>query len=398
MTNALSKINLSGRFAKIVAAIVLAVLVGGAAKLGLEQRDNEITVDFDRTVSLYEGSKVRILGVDVGRVTKIRPRGNIVRVTISWEAKYDIPADAKAVVVSPSVVGDRFVQLAPAYTSGPKLADGSHLDASRTGVPTELDDTFAALDQVARTLGPDGVNEDGTLSRILESSAKNLDGKGAEIRTSIEEFAKLTTTADRTKDDMFASVEKIETFVSALEANDASVREFNASLANVSDVLADESDDLQLAVRELATALTQIQSYVAENEKGIRRNVDGLADVTNNLAKQRSELAKILKDGPTALGNLATAYNPTTGTIDARGSLKGSKTGKFSVLTDPYQVGGYCGAASAQNPQYEEACYAVTDVLAQLAAKAELVGKSKAGAAATPVQPVNSLASLMGVA
>ncbi|HPU13727.1 MAG TPA: MCE family protein [Aeromicrobium sp.] len=397
MSVAIGKFKLSRRVVQIGAALLAVVLLAGAARVVWGPKENTVTVDFDRTVSLYEGSMVRVLGVNVGKVAKITPRGKTVRVKIVWDDEYKIPADVRAVVVSPSVVGDRFVQLAPAYTTGPKLKDGAHLDASRTGVPTELDETFAALDQVARTLGPEGVNKDGTLSKVLASSAKNLDGKGAEIRTSIEEFAKLSETADRSKDDMFASVEKIEKFVSALETNDQSVREFNSSLAGVSDVLADEGDDLQVAVRELAGALAQIQTYVAENRTGIRRNVEGLADVTSSLAKQRSQLAKILKDGPTALGNLATAYNPTTGTLDTRGSLKGSKSGKFSVLTDPYQVGGYCSAASAQNPDYEEACYAVADVLAQLAAQAETVGKAKAGAVA-PASAPDSLASMMGVA
>src|SRR5690606_1292721 len=108
---------------------------------------------------------------------------------------------------------------------------------------------------------------------------------------------------------------------------------FNASLAGVSDVLASEGDDLQLAVRELASALQQVQGYVAENRTSLRRNVDGLSKVTTSLSKQRKDLAKILESGPKALANLATAYNPTNGTIDARTSLRGSETGEFTVMT-----------------------------------------------------------------
>jgi len=379
----------------LVAAVVLALTAAASVAIVARGDRTTITVDFERSVSLYEGSKVRILGVDVGTVEKLTPRGQNVRAVISWDGDHDVPADAKAVIVSPSVVGDRFVQLVPAYTGGAKLQDGAHLDQSRTGTPTELDETFAALDRVATTLGPDGLNEDGAVSDLLSSSAENLDGKGAELRESIEALSKLTRTADGSKDELFASVEQIERFVSALEANDASVRRFNASLAGVSDVLADEGDDLQLAVRELAAALQQVQGYVAENRTALRKNVRGLTSVTKSLSKKRKELAQILESGPRALSNLATAYNPTNGTIDARTSLRGSETGEFTVMTTPEQVQGFCGPVNQQNPDYRPACLAMGKVLVWLGQQADPSSAQGAtGASAAP----RTLADIMGVA
>lgn len=380
----------------VVAAGVVLGLVVALALVVLSGADRRtITVDFERSVSLYEGSKVRILGVDVGTVEKLTPRGQNVRARISWDGEYDVPADAKAVIVSPSVVGDRFVQLVPAYTGGAKLNDGAHIDQSRTGTPTELDETYAALDRVATTLGPKGLNEEGAVSDLLANSAKNLDGKGAEMRESIAALSKLTKTADGSKDELFASVEQIERFVSALEANDDSVRRFNASLAGVSDVLAGEGDDLQLAVRELASALQQVQGYVAENRTSLRRNVDGLSKVTTSLSKQRKDLAKILESGPKALANLATAYNPTNGTIDARTSLRGSETGEFTVMTTAEQVQGFCGPVAQQNADYRPACLAMGKILVWLGQQAD---PSTAGAAAATSADPKTLADLMGVA
>lgn len=388
----------------VVAALACLALVAVAAVATVTRSDqNTVTVDFERTVSLYEGSKVRILGVDVGTVEKITPRGQTVRAEISWDAEFDVPADAKALVVSPSVVGDRFVQLAPAYTGGPKLHSGSHLDQSRTGTPTELDETFAALDDVATTLGPDGLNKDGAVSDLVANSADNLEGKGAEIRESIAALAKLSTTVDGTKDEFFTSIEQIERFVSALETNDASVRRFNSSLAGVSQVLAGEGDDLQAAVRELAGALTQVQSYVAENRGVLRKNIAGLSDVTENLAEQRKNLGKILDQGPKALSNLATAYNPTTGTLDARGSIKGSTSRGMTVLTESFYVAAYCSLSTKENAKYKEACDAVGELVSFLAAQALRTGSDAGTAAASSAPPAGSsteesLSYLMGVA
>jgi phospholipid/cholesterol/gamma-HCH transport system substrate-binding protein len=377
--NAISRRLPSGLIAVVAALLCLAVVAALAVAVTQRSNANTMTVDFERTVSLYEGSTVRILGVDVGTVEKLTPRGQNVRAEISWDAEYEVPADVQAVIVSPSVVGDRFVQLTPAYTGGAKLRDGTHLDQTRTAMPTELDETFAALDKVAVTLGPEGLNKDGSVSKLLESSADNLEGKGGELRESIAALAKLSTTVDGTKDEFFTSIEQIETFVSALETNDASVRRFNSSLAGVSEVLAGEGDDLQLAVRELAGALQQIQGYVAENRGVLRKNISGLKDVTKSLSKQRKNLDRVLEQGPKALSNLAMAYNPTTGTLDARGSIKGSKDRKMTVLTENFYVGAYCALSTRQNPKYQDACDAVTELVGVLADQAQAAG-SEAGA------------------
>lgn len=406
MSTSIHRGRMPRRTLQILAALLaLVLLIALAVALVNREKKNTITVDFDRTVSLYEGSTVRILGVDVGTVEKITPRGNNVRVKLAWDSQYKVPADVDAVIVSPSVVGDRFVQLTPAYTGGATIQNGAHLDQSRTATPTELDETFAALDKVAVALGPDGANKNGALSETLANSAANLDGQGAEIRKSITELAKLTKTVDGSKDALFSSMEKIEQFVSALEANDDSVRSFNTSLASVSDVLADESDDLQGAVRELATALSQIQTYVADNRQVLRKNINGLTDVTESLAKQRDDLGAILKQGPKALAGLATAYNPTTGTLDTRGTIKGSKTKAFVTLTEGFNVSPYCSLAVQEDPKFVGACIAVGNIVDflvdQVAASNQATGKSSAAVNPTDygmASDADSLADLMGVA
>ncbi|MFC6150291.1 MULTISPECIES: MCE family protein [Mumia] len=391
--------RVSRRLVEIVVVVgVLALIAALVVVLVPRSEKHTATVEFDRTVSLYEGSKVRILGVDVGTVESITPQGSSVRVRLSWDARYDVPEDVKAVIVSPSVVGDRFVQLTPAYSGGARLADGAHLDQTRSATPTELDETFEALDRVATALGPEGANKDGALSDLLETSADNLDGRGAEIRRSIAALAKVTTTVDGSKDELFSSMEKIERFVEALEKNDESVRSFNSSLASVSDVLSGERDDLQAALRELASALGMIQGYVDENRVSLRKNVDGLADVTKSLASQRKNLAALLEKGPTALANLATAYNPTTGTIDTRGTIKGKADGTFRTLTQPAYVSAYCGLASGQHPEYADACYALGDVITWLGQQADGTAKRSTAGDARADTGADDLATLMGVA
>src|SRR6476620_818384 len=109
----------------VVAALVLAAMP--------DQEKKYVTASFPRTVSLYEGSDVRILGVPVGKVESVRPSGTDVTVKMWYDAKYDVPANAQAVIISPAIVGDRFVQLTPVFKEGEqKLKDDAVLTAKST--------------------------------------------------------------------------------------------------------------------------------------------------------------------------------------------------------------------------------------------------------------------------
>jgi len=72
--------------------------------------------------------EVKILGIEVGSVTKVSPRGDSVKIEMKYDHKYKLPADAISVVVANSLVSDRYIQLAPAYPgSGPTLKNGANI-------------------------------------------------------------------------------------------------------------------------------------------------------------------------------------------------------------------------------------------------------------------------------
>ena len=108
------------------AVVTIVVILVAATFLLVRQPDekNHVTAHFPRAVSVYKGSDVRVLGVNVGRVTAVIPEGNSVRVEMEYDAEVKLPKDAKATVITPTLVADRFVQLTPVYTEGRKMAAG----------------------------------------------------------------------------------------------------------------------------------------------------------------------------------------------------------------------------------------------------------------------------------
>lgn len=303
----------------IVPAVIVALVVAAALTMFRGGDQKTLVAHFPRTISIYEGSDVRILGVPVGKVTKVTPSGTDVVVEMAYDPKIQVPADAKAVIIAPSIVGDRYVQLTPTYEEGDQvIADGEVLDTDRTAVPLELDQIYSSIDQLTVALGPTGANKTGALSDLLETTAKNFGGEGAQFHQTIENFSKLSQTLDDNKDELFGSARQLEGFINTLAKNDTTVRSFNQSLANVSTMLSGERNELAASLKNLATAMTQVSSFVKENRDALGRNIKGLNRVAKVLVHQRNNLDEVLTDAPLALNNLALTYNPEAGTLDTR--------------------------------------------------------------------------------
>lgn len=317
----------------IVGAFVVVLLVGAALMVLPGSGTRHVTAEFPRTISLYEGSAVKILGVSVGKVDSVEPAGTKVRVKFSYDAEHKVPADAKAVVISPSIVGDRFIQLTPVYTGGPVLADGARLGIDRTATPLELDQIFGSINELTKALGPDGANKidetgTGALTRLLDSTARNFGGQGVQFNQTLQNLSKLTKTLADNKDELFGTVTEIENFTSTLAKNDDTVRKFNDSLAAGAQLLADERDELAAVLQNLSVAMTQVRSFVADNKQLLSTNIRELNKISKVLVKNRGALDSILTDAPVALNNLFLAYNETTGTLDTRANV-GETVGKL---------------------------------------------------------------------
>jgi phospholipid/cholesterol/gamma-HCH transport system substrate-binding protein len=336
-------------FALVVVGLVTFLFNGGDQKT--------LTAEFPRAVSIYQGSDVRVLGVPVGKIDSVTPSGTDVIVKMHYDANVQIPADAKAVIVSPSIVGDRFVQLTPAYTGGPVLATGATLTEQQTAVPLELDQIYSSVDDLTVALGPNGANKKGALTDLLDSTARNFGGQGAKFHRTIKNFSRLSQTLADNKDQLFGSVRELEGFVHTLARNDRTVRGFNSQLADVSHMLKGERGDLAASLHNLSIAMRQVSSFVKDNRAILGKNIAGLDQVTQILVKQRAALAETLRDAPLALNNLLLTYNPQAGTLDTRANL-GEVVNQ--IQSDPTTF--LCGIVDQTN-QSGEACDAIKQLL-----------------------------------
>ncbi len=310
---------------RIVLLVLLLIVLGAVLNVARTPKEMKtVTAEFPRAVSVYKGTDVRILGVNVGEVTAVTPAGNAVRVEIEYDASYDVPADAQAVIVTPTLVADRFVQLTPVYESGPTLKDGAEIELPDTGVPVELDRIYSSLQALTRALGPNGVNKNGSLNNLLRAGREALEGQGAAGNEMIRELALAAETFGDGAGPLFETVTNLARFTETLADNDALVRAFMRDLAGVSQTLAAESDELQQAVAAVASAVGTVETFVRDNREGLAKNIRQLTSVMSAIASEKDNLRSALEIAPTAMDSLHLGFDHQTGSQNSRVGISGN--------------------------------------------------------------------------
>ncbi|GAA4530271.1 MCE family protein [Amycolatopsis samaneae] len=306
----------------VLFAVLLAlVVVAGLWWLFSGNGKHHATVYFSRAVGVYTGSDVRLLGVRIGQVDSVTPRGEQVEVGLTFDGSAGIAADTTVVVIAPSVVADRYVQFAKLARGGPRLTDNAVIGTNRTATPVELDQLYGSLDTLAKALGPNGANSGGALSDLLRTGSRNLAGNGKPFNESVRNFAELARTLAGNSSDLFGTVDELQKFTTMLATNDRQVSDVNRQLARISETLAANKDELTGALRGLGGALGDIQAFIRDNRGQIKSNVDKLALTTQTLVDKRASVAELLDVAPIAAQNVVNAVDPVTGTLQGRGNL-----------------------------------------------------------------------------
>jgi phospholipid/cholesterol/gamma-HCH transport system substrate-binding protein len=317
----LSKLSRTGA---IIAALVV-VLALVAAVIGYEMykraTTTTVTAEFDNALAVYPGDRVQIMGVKVGKIDSIEPTGNgdRMKVTLSFDSQYKVPANAVASVLNPTVVASRVLQLDPPYTGGPVLATGDNIPVERTRVPVEWDDIRSQLDKLVTELGPTPSQPKGPLGDLVDSLADNLNGKGKQINETFRSLSDAVAALNEGRGDLFATTKALAVFVNALHQSDQQFVALNTNLATFTGALTNSDQELSKALVEINNLLKTARKFVDDNGSLLSRDINNLADVTNALMQPdaRNGIETALHVYPTLAANTAQIYHPTHGAIVA---------------------------------------------------------------------------------
>jgi phospholipid/cholesterol/gamma-HCH transport system substrate-binding protein len=299
----------------ITLVITLAIATVLVARPWWKPARNTYVAYFANTNGLYTGDEVRILGVAVGTVETIDPQPRAAKVTFTVDRQYPVPADVQAAILSPSLVSARAIQLVPAYSSGPKLAEGATIPKERTAVPVEWDDLRQQLEKLTDSLQPTTPGGPSAVGEFINSTAANLRGEGDTARDTVIKLSQVVSALGDHSTDIFSTVRNLQLLVSALSSSSDLLAAFNTNLADITTVLSNTPNEVADATKGLDGAMNDLRGFVAENREGLGVTFDHLNAITTALNDSRGDVKQVLHIAPTVFQNFMNIYQPAQSAV-----------------------------------------------------------------------------------
>ncbi|MEO3783660.1 MCE family protein [Actinocorallia sp. B10E7] len=211
-----------------------------------------VVVYFEKTPALYEKSRVKVLGANVGTVEDLRVEDDKVRVELRVDSDVPLPADVRATIAAESAIGERSVILFPAWKPGGERAEaGTVIPVERTEPAVEIDEALSAFTTLAESVDPKKVRQ------LVGTGVELLEGRGDSINRALSTTAELA-------DDLAAQDEQIVSVAKGL-------RDLSSSLNRRDDELRTLIDSFSTVSGQLADERTRLKNFLVGLETLIRR-------------------------------------------------------------------------------------------------------------------------------
>jgi phospholipid/cholesterol/gamma-HCH transport system substrate-binding protein len=339
---------MSTRNVRIALSAALAVLLVAGAVVVVRSVSHharqQIVAYFDNSNGIFVGDEIRILGVPVGEIERIEPQPDNAKITFWVDKQYKVPAEVKAVIISPQLVTARAIQLIPAYSGGPVLGPDAVIPESRTAVPVEWDDFREQLQTLTDTLQPTEPGGVSPLGSLINTAADNLRGEGGNIRETLIELSQAFSALGDHSGDLFTTIKNLSILVSALRSSTNLMSDLNRNLAGVTAAVANGPDEVGRAVEDINTAAGDVQSFVADNKEALGTTSDKLASITTAIYESIDDVKQTLHLAPNAFQNFMNIFEPGGG----------SGTGVLAATNFQNPISFLCGglqAASRMNAE-----------------------------------------------
>lgn len=293
--------------ALIAASVPACGLVGGSDTY-------ELTAFFDRAVSVFPSSDVRVLGLPAGSVADVEIDGDQVRVDMRIPADIQIPEDATAQIVPQSLIGERYIQISPAFREGMTPAeDGDVLE--KTVIPVEPDEALAALKEFLDSLDPDGIGD------LVTNLEEDLRGNGPALNSALGSLSQLVETFAEKDDVLVRIVDSFDRLTATLATREQQLGEVMDAFAEASQVLADERQGIEDLIGGLADLSANGLALVGEHAGALRADIETLAEAAATIDANLSSVEQLLASGPQLAAGIIGAYNEELRAIDLRNNF-----------------------------------------------------------------------------
>lgn len=343
-----------------IAVLAAAVLWGIGSYIYAKVNTITVTAQFDSAAGLYKDNVVAVVGMPVGRVTEVTPKGDYVEVRFTVDKAVKVPADVHAVTINTSILTDRQIELTPAYAGGPVLANGATIGLPRTKTPVAFDRVLDMLDKVSKSLRGDGKGN-GPVADLVNAASQSVDGNGEKIKAALSELSDaLRLSSDKgqaTGDQLTTIIKDLSSLIDAAARNDTKLREFGSTTHQLTTMLADEDFGSGRTGRLLNQILAQTATLIEANRDNIKASILSGDTALESLVDHQRQVAELIDVLPLMFENLYNIVDPVNGNVRVHVPIdklltEGQSTKELCNLMHLRQLGCSTGTLADYGPDF----------------------------------------------
>lgn len=278
---------------------LLAMLIGNLSFVS----SRTFHADFSDATGVVSGDRVRLSGVEVGRVTGValKPDGDRQVATVSFTVEDGVPLyeDAELVLRYENIVGQRYLEIQEEVADQPELDEGALIPLEQTTPALNLTVLFNGFQPLFQALRPEQVNR---LSYLIVQAVQ---GEGSTYQSLLSSTARFTNTlAD--KDAVIGRVvDNLGTVLRTVDGRDRKLTELIVTFRSLMTGLAGDRTTIATSLPGLADLLTVSTGFVRDVRGPLAQDVAKLDDVAGFLDRDRAVLEESLQRMPRRLRALA---------------------------------------------------------------------------------------------
>jgi phospholipid/cholesterol/gamma-HCH transport system substrate-binding protein len=293
----------SRRLRRVAALAVGMLLLGGCGFRGAysltlpggaDTGDDPYTVEveFLDVLDLVPQSGVRVADVPVGRVESIELDDEdwTAVVTLSVNGDVELPANAVAAIQQSSLLGEKYVELAPPGNEEPegRLGDDSRIPLDRTNRNVEVEELLGALSLV---LNGGGLAQLQTINRELGNA---LEGREAEIKDTLDQLDTFIGGLDAQKEEINRALDRADELAATLSAR-------TATIENALDTI---GPGLDVINEQRGLLVSMLEGLARLGDVGTRIINESAANTVEDLKLLQPILTQLAAAGPDLAGSL----------------------------------------------------------------------------------------------
>lgn len=245
---------------------------------------------------IFPQADVTYRGVSVGRVGALRltPTGVEADLNISNSAP-PIPADLQASVADLSAVGEQYVNLRPAASTGPYLTQGSVIPRRDTQLPLPVTSLLTSVNQLATSVPL------GSLRAVLNDLAIGFGGTSTGVHALIDGQNKLVRAAGAALPQTDRLIQDGQAVLATQNAEAAAFSSFAANSRLFAAQLVASDSDLRRLFANGAPAATQLAALITDNTPTLGALIANLLTISQITLTKGAALQETFSALPAAI-------------------------------------------------------------------------------------------------